>query len=131
MALKIYRTRTGAVLTERMKKLNLSMSDLAAKVGTSYEHVRNITKGNAVPSQFMVQALATALGMNNVELDRIATADRIRTKFGTIPLELAGKNPELEPLERVWSHLSQEHKADLIAQAQAWAKRDRDKVKKH
>jgi hypothetical protein len=64
-------------------------------------------------------------------LERLATADRIRFKFGTIPLELAGKNPELEPLERIWNHLSLDHKADLIAQAQAWAKRDQEVVKKH
>ena len=74
--------------------------------------------------------MAEALKINKEELDRIATADRIRIKFGTIPLELAGKNPELEPLERVWKHLSQEHKADLIAQARAWAKRDQESVKK-
>jgi hypothetical protein len=41
-------------------------------------------------------------------------------KFGTIPLELSGKNPELEPLERVWNQLSQDYKADLIAQRQEW-----------
>ena len=75
----------------------------------------------------MVRPLAEALKINKEELDRIATADRIRIKFGTIPLELAGKNPELEPLERVWKHLSQEHKADLIAQARAWAKRIRNR----
>ena len=78
----------------------------------------------------MVRPLAEALKINKEELDRIATADRIRIKFGTIPLELAGKNPELEPLERVRNYLSQDHKADLIAQAQTWAKRDREVVKK-
>jgi hypothetical protein len=77
----------------------------------------------------MVRPLAEALKIKK-ELDRIATADRIRIKFGTIPLELAGKNPELEPLERVTNYLSQDHKADLIAQAQTWAKRDREVVKK-
>ena len=123
-------TRTGEVLTERMQELKLSIADLAEKVGTSYEHVRNVAKGNAVPSKLMVRALADALKIKADELDRIVTADRIRVKFGTIPLELAGKNPELEPLERVWNHLSQEHKADLIAQAQAWAKRDREASRK-
>jgi transcriptional regulator with XRE-family HTH domain len=122
--------RTGEVLTERMEELKLSIADLAEKVGTSYEHVRNITKGNIVPSKLMVRGLAEALKIKREELDRIATADRIRVKFGTIPLELAGKNPELEPLERVWNHLSKEHKADLIAQAQAWAKRDREAAKR-
>jgi len=113
-----------------MQELNLSIADLAAQVGTTYEHVRNIVKGNAVPSKFMVPALAEALKINRDDLERLATADRIRSKFGTIPLELSGKNPELEPLERVWNHLSAEHKADLIAQAKAWAKRDRERVVK-
>jgi transcriptional regulator with XRE-family HTH domain len=123
--------RTGEVLTARMQELKLSIADLAEKVGTSYEYVRKIAKGDTVPSESMVQELSEALKINRAELERLATADRIRVKFGTIPLELAGKNPELEPLERVWNHLSQEHKADLIAQAQAWAKRDKEKGKKH
>jgi hypothetical protein len=36
----------------------------------------------------------------------------------------------LEPLERVWNHLLQHHKADFIAQAEACAKRDRGSDKK-
>jgi hypothetical protein len=78
----------------------------------------------------MVAALAEALKLDGEELERIATADRIRLKFGRIPYEIAGKNPELEPLERIWSQLSEEHKGDLIAQAQVWAERDLEKAKK-
>ncbi len=114
-----------------MRELKLSLRDVSTKVGTSYEHVRSIVRGIVVPSDAMAEALAGALKIKKEELQRVITADRIRVKFGTIPLELAGKNPELEPLERVWNHLSQDHKADLIAQAQAWAKRDREVVKKH
>jgi hypothetical protein len=79
----------------------------------------------------MAEALAEALKIKKEEMKRVITADRIRVKFGTIPLELAGKNPELEPLERVWNELSQDHKADLIAQTQAWANRDRETAKKN
>jgi|SRR5947208_3096323 len=123
--------QTGEKLTARMQELKLSIADVAEKVGTSYEHVRKIAKGDTVPSKFMVQALSEALKLDRGQLERLATADRIRVKFGTIPLELARKNPELEPLERFWKDLSQEHKADLVAQAQAWAKRDREAGKKH
>jgi len=112
-----------------MEELNLSIADLAEKVGATYEHVRSLVRGKSVPSKLMVDALAKALKMDSAELERLATADRIRVKFGKIPLELAGKNPEMEPLERVWKHLSEEHKADLIAQAQAWARRDREAKK--
>jgi plasmid maintenance system antidote protein VapI len=132
MALKMnLPMQTGDVLTEQMQKHKMSISDLAEKLGTSYEHVRSMSKGNTLPSKLMVQALAEALKMKREDLDRIVTADRIRIKFGTISSELFGKNPELEPLERIWNHLSQDHKADLIAQAQAWAKRDRETIKKH
>lgn len=133
MALKFVNvppTRTGERLSKRMLELKLTLRDLAAETGTTYEHVRKIMKGDTVPSRFMVQALAGALKMNQSEVERLATADRIRLKFGKIPLELAGKNPELEPLEHIWKHLTEEHKADLIAQAQAWAQRDRDKEPK-
>ena len=124
------KTRTAERLTKRMKELNLSIRELAEKVGATYEHVRSLVRGNAIPSKPMVQTLAKALRMDQVELERLATADRIRVKYGKIPLELAGKNPELEPLERVWPHLSKEHKADLIAQAEAWARRDREANKR-
>lgn len=131
LKLELPPNQTAEVLTARMQELKLSIAELAEKVGTSYEYVRKIVKGDTVPSEFMVRELSEALKINRAELERLTVADRIRVKFGTIPLELAGKNPELEPLERVWNHLSQEHKADLIAQAQAWAKRDREAMKKH
>lgn len=123
--------RTGEMLAGRMRELKLSLRDVSTKVGTSYEHVRSIVRGIVVPSDAMAKALAGALKIKKEELQRVITADRIRVKFGTIPLELAGKNPELEPLERVWNRLSRDHKADLIAQAEAWAKRDRETAKKH
>jgi transcriptional regulator with XRE-family HTH domain len=120
--------QTAGMLAERMRGLNLSIRDVAGKVGTSYEHVRSVVAGNALPSDIMALALAGALKIKKEELERVLTADRIRKKFGTIPLEIAGKNPELEPLERVWKYLSQDHKADLIAQAKAWAIRDQSVV---
>jgi transcriptional regulator with XRE-family HTH domain len=132
MAIKFeFPTPTSELLNKRMMELKLSLSDLAAQTETTYEHVRKIMKGDTVPSKYMVQALAEALKINRGELQKVVTADRIRQKFGTIYLELSGKNPDLEPLERIWKDLSQEHKADLIAQAQAWAKRDREATKKH
>jgi transcriptional regulator with XRE-family HTH domain len=123
-------TRTAELLRKRMGESKVSIGDLAQNVGATYEHVRMIVRGRTTPSKVMVRALADALKLNRDELERIATADRIRLKFGKIPLELSGKNPELEPLERIWKDLSEEHKLDLIAQAQAWAKRDGESGKK-
>ena len=123
-------TRTAELLLKRMGESKLSIGDLAQNLGTTYEHVRMIVRGKTIPSKLMVGTLADALKINRDQLERLAIADRIRLKFGKIPLELSGKNPELEPLERIWKHLSEEHKADLVAQAEAWAKRDRETAKK-
>jgi hypothetical protein len=49
-------------------------------------------QGNAVSSGATTEALAEALKIKEEALQRVITADRIRVKFGTIPLELAGKN---------------------------------------
>jgi hypothetical protein len=46
-------------------------------------------------------------------------------KYGKIPIEISGKNPELEPTERAWENLSAAHKRDLISMAQTFAKQDR------
>src|SRR5438874_506160 len=108
-------TRTAERMSQRMEELNLSIGDLAKQVGATYEHVRSLVRGNSVPSRLMVESLAKALRMDKAELERFATADRISAKYGKIPLELSGKNPEMEPLERVWHYLSKGHKADLIA----------------
>jgi hypothetical protein len=97
---------------------------VALRVSATYEHVRTILRGRIVPSKYMVKELAKALGLNLGELERAAVVDRIQLKFGGLPAELTGKNPELQPIERVWSKLSKEHKADIIAMALTFAKRD-------
>jgi len=33
---------------------------------------------------------------------KLKTADKIQKDYGKIPLELAGKNAELDPIDRVW-----------------------------
>ena len=121
---RISMTTTGERVREQMEKLGLSITDLAGKLGVTYEHVRNIALGNALPSKLMVKPLAEALEIDVKELEKIAVNDRIRVKFGKIPFEIAGKNPELEPIERVWDKLSDSHKKDVVAIVQSFARRD-------
>jgi hypothetical protein len=49
--------------------------------------------------------------------------------FGPLPTELSA-NPELQPLEQIWSDLTAEHKQDLIVLASRWAERDRTDLAK-
>lgn len=119
------RTKSGDVIAARMDELGLSIKDVAAKCDVTYEHIRGIVRGYLVPSKYLLPQLAKVLKTDQHDLDKLATADKIRMKYGKITVEMAGKNPELEPLEKVWDYLSEEHKTDLISMAQTYAKRDR------
>ena len=118
------KTLTAELMEKRMEELGMSARDLSVKVGVVYEHIRNILRGNIVPSKLLVKEIAKALKVPLPELERVAVADRIQLKFGDIPFELSGKNPELEPIERAWPKLSKEHKADILAMVQTFVKRD-------
>jgi transcriptional regulator with XRE-family HTH domain len=119
-------TRVSEIISEGMKKKNVDIKALAATLGVTYETVRSVVRGLVVPSKFILKPIADVLGLDEDDLDRAAVSDRIRKKYGTMPLEISGKNPELDPLERVWQYISEEHKKDLIAMANMYAKRDRE-----
>ncbi len=118
-------TRIAEKIQEAMDAKNLSIRDVSDKMGSTYEHVRNIVRGNIVPSKFFLNGLCTVLGLNLKEMSALSTADRICMKYGDIPSEISGKNPEIEPIERAWPHMSEEHRKDLIAMAAMYAKRDK------
>lgn len=116
-------TRLGDLLSSKMEEQGLSIKDLAEKIGMSYEHFRRIVKGQGIPSPLVLKALCELLGLNYMDAERMVTADRIRKKYGAIPLELSGKKPSLEPIERVWDLLTAEQQQDATTMIQAWAKR--------
>jgi transcriptional regulator with XRE-family HTH domain len=117
-------TLTSVRVLKRMEDLNLSIRDLAVRIDISYEHCRGIVRGKTTPSKHILKILCEALDLPPKEMERIRTADKIREKYGNIPLELSAKNPELEPIERIWNLLSNQHKSDLIAIARAYAQQD-------
>jgi len=113
-----------------MEEQGKSIRDIAKETGATYEHIRMIVRGEAVPSRFMLRTLSETLGLPIKEMERLSQADRIRMKFGTVPLELAGKNPEIERIERAWPHLNASDKEDLYVLAESRAKRNRAEARR-
>src|SRR5215831_17850415 len=116
-------TQIGELIAQKMQERGLSMKDLAAAVRVTYEHVRRVVKGESVPSSFFLRALCDTLQIPYTEAEKIATADRIKRKYGGVPIEIAGKRPDLEPLERVWDQLRDEQKEAIIGVARSFAHR--------
>lgn len=115
-------------LNRKRLELKLGLNDIATKSGVSYEYVRQIMRGRTIPSKFLLRVLCQSLNVEYERAIKLAVADRIRKKYGGLPLELAGKDPEMLPLERAWKYLDEGHRRDLIAQAEAWAKADSRRI---
>lgn len=118
-------TMYSVKLNEAMKAHNLSIRDLAEHTGGSYENMRRIVNGSNVPAEFLSRTICDAVGLDRVEMGRIAKADKIRIKYGTVPLELSGKKPGMELLDRVWDDLTPDQQRGITTMAQGWAKQNR------
>jgi transcriptional regulator with XRE-family HTH domain len=118
-------TLTAQKLLDAMEEKGMSIKELAEKSDTTYEHIRKILRGGSFPSKYMIRVLSELLNIKKSELEQLVAADQIRQKYGKIPAILSGKNPELEPVERIWNNLTPAQQADFVAQMQAVAKRNK------
>lgn len=98
---------------------------LSRELDLSYEYTRRTVRGETKPSKTVVQLLARHLQIPVDELMHAYNLDRIKEDYGTLPMEIAGKIPEMQPIEMVWEYLTDEHRAQLVALAQKWAEQDR------
>jgi transcriptional regulator with XRE-family HTH domain len=117
-------TRIGQAIVEEMDRCGMSIKDLSRRLTVSYEHARRIVRGECVPSNLALRMICQELGLDLGKIDRLATADRIKHKYGKVPAEISGKKPSLEPLERVWDQLLVGQQEDLIAMAHSWYQRN-------
>lgn len=103
-------------LQELMQQHNPPMGiiDLSDAVQVSYETARRMVRGLAVPSCFIILAIANFFGADPAELEAVAKADRIRREFG-VEIPLANFNPEVAVFNAAWRYLSEEQQTELLA----------------
>ncbi len=118
-------TALSEIISERMRERGVGIKELSQMVEVSYEHARRIVRGEGVPSPPVLRLLSQQLDLNWNDLDKLATMCIIRKKHGDVLLEMAGRNPEMESIERAWPFLTKEQKYDAIAMITAWANRSR------
>ena len=117
------KTSVGELLLREMEDKDISIRDMAFKTGIVYEHVRRTVRGEGIPSKYVLKLMCDVLGVDFKEAEKIATADKIRRRYGKLPDEIANKKPGLEPIERVWDRLTPQQQEDSISLIQGWAKR--------
>ena len=124
---KLNGTASGDRIADRMQELGVSLNDMAAILGVTYEHMRRVAKGESVISDPLLKIACAkdVLDLDVNEMLGLTKIDRIKAKFGQLPQALTHKIPEMEPIERAWLRMSKQHRRDLINMAQTWAAQDK------
>jgi len=117
-----YSAELAEMITTAMAIRGVSIKDLSRTLEVTYEHARRLAKGFP-PSKPILRLISTALELDLNSLERVAVQASIKRRFGDAQMRIAGKNPELEPIERAWKHLTTDQKQDAIAMIESWAKR--------
>ena len=73
----------------------------------------------------MLRDICDLLELDVKQMNRLAIADRIEKRYGTIPAELAGKDPRFLQFERILPHLTEEQYNMLLAAAQGMDRANR------
>lgn len=118
-------TLFAAKMVERMEAIGLETIDVSDKTGATYQHIRGILRGESFPSPFFLRVLCEVLELPFDEASQLVAADKIKHKYGKLPELIAGKDPTLTPVERVWSKLSDDQKDELTKTARRLAQQNR------
>jgi transcriptional regulator with XRE-family HTH domain len=118
-------TQLGALVADKMEEMGLTINDLKLLLDVTYEHARRIVRGESVPSKHVLYLMADAFQIPRETVVRLATADKLQKKYGSIPLELAGGDPTLEPIKRDWTKLSEHDKETVMDMVRNLARRNK------
>jgi len=111
--------RLALQIDSQMVRVDLSIRGLAEKLGQSYEHIRKIRKGEALPSKGLLKAIAAELRLPARDLERMRVRDSIERQYGPLGNVIADKDPVSQPLERIWALLSPQNREVLLSVAQS------------
>ena len=114
----------GEIIQSAMSKRGVSRADLAEHLDLTYEHARRMVRGESIPPRHRLRRISEYLKIPLHDLEKQTVSDHIRLKHGAITLELSKKNPELEPIERAWVHLTDEQKASIVTMVQVLAQQN-------
>ena len=111
-------------LLSALKTRNLEINEFSKLVDITYEHARKISKGLSFPSKHLLRTICVVLDLSLEQMQRKVTIDKLRKKHGTVPLELAGKDPKFEKFEHLLLLLDDSQIEDLYLIARAMAHRN-------
>jgi len=119
-------------LCQRMNELDLSATELANRVGLTYEQVRKFRLGHGLPSSSALEKLCAVLKVSKRDMRQRVVKDRMIFKFGDAAWNFSGINPKAAPLYILFPTLTKEEqeifRLQIIAFAEAKKKREKQRT---
>jgi len=118
-----YSEELGEIMTAALEQKGLSIKGLSRKLDISYEHARRMSHGypQAKP---MLKLVCKLLDLDVEKMEELSVQASINRRFPGVAMRIAGIDPELEPVERLWRQLKSDQKDDVITLMRAMAKRN-------
>jgi transcriptional regulator with XRE-family HTH domain len=118
--------RFSTALKMAVEKKNMSLTELAQKADSTYEHMRKLVGGRGYPSVHLLRALADVLGGDRNEWAELVEADKLHKHYKHLP-KFLHISPELEPFEAIIPKLSAHSRETLLAMAKTLARQESQK----
>jgi transcriptional regulator with XRE-family HTH domain len=118
-------TSFARALTEALEAKQSNITELADKIDSSYEYVRQLTKGNALPGRHLLKAICGVLGLNYASTSNLVVGDKLSRKYGDDAYTKIGKNPRFLEIERLLPQLTEEQFQFILGAIEGIAKRNR------
>lgn len=99
-------------------KRPVSIRELAAFLGYSYEHLRKCVNGEPVASKDFNDVLCDALGLDKAKMWELARYEKVVRKFKTAPLSIA--MPSDKRLTEKWPQLTDEQRGRIVHIVEAY-----------
>lgn len=113
--------RFAQMFAAGVRKKDLSLDDVAAKLDMAYEHMRKVWIGRSAPSKLLLKELCKMLNINYSEAQKAVTADKLERKYGKSVYTAIGSNPRFSDIEDVLPTLTDTEWAMFVSQIRGFA----------
>lgn len=106
--------RFPEALLRTIERQGISLTDLARRVNSTYEHIRRLVRGLSYPSPPLLHSIARELGDSSEKLQQIMELDKIYDKYGRIPQFLMVKSTIPPSMRDGFQKLSARNKTIVV-----------------
>ena len=101
----------------------MSVHELKDATAVCYERARTAVTGDSPPGKHLLRDICRVLQLDFAAANEMLITEEMRRKYGRVPARLAGRNPELEPVEELWQFLTPEEKEHITWLVHRYAER--------